>query len=270
MNAKSIGAFIVILALLVAFAYYFSVLNKPSTGIRVIPGSGSQTPPSNTVAPPNTTTGTSTGPPGTSNGTSGSLNCVSSAFSVPITNGNFASGTFEGWNLTGRGFLNTTGAAVPTNIIQANNDGAYYNTPWSNYNGTYFASTYHGGISIVPGNLTSAPFKVVEPYLNFKISSPQSSLLYVEVIYNGTPYSRGYFDTLNANNGRNSISNFTDATLPLLNLLCKNVSVRVVAGVVGSKTTSYDFISVGDFRQSKSSQVTPGTEVNVTVLGSPP
>lgn len=267
MNIKATAAFTIFLVILLIFAYYtlyYSASKAPPP--RVVNSTkprANQT--TNTIKPSNTITNKTI----TNTTNSSYINCISPNFTVPIKNGNFGTGTYAGWNITGQGFLNSTGVAVPTNIIFANANGAYYNAPWANYNGNYFASTYHGGISINPGNLTSNPFEVREPYLNFRIISPQSSLLYVELLYNGKPYLRNYYNTLNASGGQNPQSTFVNATMPLLSLLCKNISVRVVAGEVGSVTTFHDFIAVGDFVQSKSNLQTPGTVINSTIVGLP-
>ncbi len=268
MNLKAVAAFVVILMLIIVFAY-FEIYNNPGNtppvriiGNKPIPGANGI---ANTTAPTNTISNV------TSNKTTNSssyINCISASPSVNIANGNFATGTYEGWNITGQGFLNSSGAAVPTNIIFANANGEYYGGPWTNYDGTYFASTYHGGISLSPGNLTSNTFEVVEPYLNFRIISTQSSLLYVELLENGRPYMVAHYDTLSATGNSTSQSVFVNETLPLLNLLCKDVSVRVSSGVVGSISTVRDYIAVGDFVQSKSDLTTPGTVLNTTLVGS--
>jgi len=93
--------------------------------------------------------------------------CLSSNKTLALENGNFSTGTYEGWNLTGYGF-----GSAPLNITWANNNSCYYNTTWMGYNGNFFATTYHCGLVLQAGNLTSKPFKVVLPYLNFKIISP--------------------------------------------------------------------------------------------------
>ncbi len=268
MNSKAIAAFAVILMLILVFTYFQFLHNSGTTPPPRIVGNGpapganhtaNSTSPANTIL--NGTKNTTTIPPSP-------INCVSPNASAVINNGNFATGTYGGWNITGQGFLNSSGSAVPTNILAANANWAYYVGPWIGYSGTYFASTYHGGISLTPGNLTSVPFKVVEPYLNFRIISPQSSLLYVELLQNGKPYLVAHYDTLTTTGNNSQQSIFVNETLPLLNLLCKNVSVRVSSGIVGSISTVRDYIAVGDFVQSKSDLTTPGTVINASIVGS--
>ncbi|HUB92647.1 MAG TPA: hypothetical protein VL945_01680 [Candidatus Saccharimonadales bacterium] len=264
MNKKTIAAFVIILVLLLVFAYYVILHTAKKTPPPIIVKNNPNTTANTTT---NTITNTTITNSSTTNSTTNStrLDCISSAQTVAIDNGNFATGTYAGWNLTGLGFLNASLAALPTNIIYANANLQYYGSPWANYDGEYFATTYHGGINLSPGNLTSDAFEVEEPYLNFRISSPASSLLYVELLQNGKPVRINYYNTLNANGGNNPQSTFVNGTMPLLNYVCQNVSVRVVAGVVGA---SHDFIAVGDFVQSKSNIQTPGTLINSTNLGS--
>lgn len=183
--------------------------------------------------------------------------CLSSGAVVPINNGDFGTGTFAGWNVTGVGF-----SSAPLNITYANKNFYYYNSSWANYNGTFFATTYRG-LSISPGNLTSAPFIATEPYLNFKIVSPQSDLLYVEILNGGRPVIVSHYNTYNPSLGLYS-STFANASIPLITVLCKNISIRVVAGVVGGKTNLYSIMAVGDFYLSKNPLESPGILINQT------
>ena len=272
MNKKPVIAFVAILALLVALAY---IATRPSqstsatTHIVTTPSGKTNNGSSNAITP-NTISQTSNTSPSGSGG-AGTIpsqyqNCISPKESVPLPNGNFSTGTYEYWNVTGQGFLNDTGQAAPTNIIAANEKSIYYGQPWSNYSGNFMATTYHGGLSLSTGNLTSAPFEVIEPYLNFKIVSPKNALLYVELLHNGKPFRISHYNTLNSSSGNREQSVFVNATMPIINFVCQNISVRVVAGVVGSVTNRYDFMAVGDFVQSKYNLETPGTLVNSTVL----
>ncbi len=273
MNKKPVIAFVVILLLLVVMAYVAtrpSQSNPSTTHVITTPSGQQKNGTSNAIASntiPNITNST---PTGTTTGTIPVQyqNCISPKEIVPLPNGNFSTGTYEYWNVTGLGFLNDTGSAIPTNIIAANEKDIYYGQPWSNYSGNFIATTYHGGLSISTGNLTSAPFKVVEPYLNFKIVSPKNALLYVELLHDGKPFRVSHYNTLNSSSGNREQSVFVNATMPIISFVCQNISVRVVAGVVGSITNRYDFIAVGDFAQSKYNLETPSTLVNSTVLPS--
>lgn len=270
MNKKPIIAFIVILILLVILAFIALKPSQSPAPIRSITTSKpSKTANTTTSTSTNTITKVTNSTPSSQNNSSipsQYQNCISPEPVVPIPNGNFSTGTYQYWNITGQGFLNETGSPLPTNIIAANAEGSYYGQPWGNYSGTYFATTYHGGLSLSPGNLTSPSFKVVEPYLNFRIISPKNSLLYVELLYDGKPFRINHYNTLNSTSGNRQQSVFVNATMPIINFACQNVSVRVVSGVLGTITNRYDFIAVGDFVQSKHNLQTPGTLVNSTVV----
>ncbi|MDE1761881.1 MAG: hypothetical protein KGH59_02320 [Candidatus Micrarchaeota archaeon] len=172
--------------------------------------------------------------------------CLSSSPTVKIFNGNFSTGTYEGWNQTGGGF-----GLAPLNSTQANQNGGYFNHTWIGYNGTFFASTFHGGLGVQPGNLTSNTFLVTEPFLNFKIISPQNGALYVEILANGVPKVVTHFNTYTQSN-LYPFSQFLNGSMPMSTVLCQNVSIRVVADVVGSYTTSKQYIAIGDFVQGRS------------------
>ncbi len=200
---------------------------------------------SNTELPSNLLTGTNVGE-----------ECISAKLIRYIPNGNFSTGTYEYWNTTGTGW-----GDAPTNITYANETGAYYSHPWSGYNGTYFASTYHGGTLVAPGNLTSSVFRVTEPYLNFKLISTQSNLLYVQLLKNGTPVATFHYNTYAAYNNTNPQSTFVNASIILLPYVCQNVSVRLVVGTLNTGVL-YNYISAGNFYMSKTQELTPGILVN--------
>ncbi|MCL5100782.1 MAG: hypothetical protein M1122_02410 [Candidatus Marsarchaeota archaeon] len=189
-----------------------------------------------------------------------SFDCLSNLPTMPIKNGNFSTGTYDGWNATG-GF-----GTNPFNLTQANIEGNYYNHTWEGYNGTYFATTYMGGISHYVGNLTSDPFLVTEPYLNFKIISPYNNLLYVEVYQDGVPFMRIHYNTYVSGN-KNAPSTFMNATIPLETLLCQNVSIKVTAGVAGATPSAVmDYIAVGDFYLSKTVAPNAVAPTNQTIF----
>jgi hypothetical protein len=185
--------------------------------------------------------------------------CQSGAATVAIPNGNFSTGTYYGWNAIGPGF-----GTAPFNLTRANtaNVNGYYGAPWSGYSGNYFATTYAGGLSLQAGNLTSLPFEVTEPYLNFRIISPQSNLLYIEILQ-GKKTSKYWYNTYNTSNSTNAANKFVNASIPLLDttFFCQNVSVRVVSGSVGT-VPRLNYIAVGDFYMSKTPKSAAGILVN--------
>ena len=191
-----------------------------------------------------------------------SQSCFSSNPTEPVYNGDFSMGNYSGWNQTNGGF-----GSAPTNLSYANAHQGYYNHTWVGYLGNFFASTFHGGIGVQPGNLTSQQFKITEPFLNFKIISPAQADLYVQVLRNNVPIIVTHYNTYIASNPYPS-SQFMNASMPLSSFLCQNVTIRVVAGVVGGFASSRQYIAVGDFQLSKSPYPNANLIiVNQTIVG---
>ena len=175
-----------------------------------------------------------------------------------VYNGNFQSG-YTGWNVTGKGF-----GAAPLNVTYANaaNVSCYLSRPWSGFNSTMIATTFNCGLTNSPGNLTSQPFKVTtKPYLNFKLISPKDNYLYLEILYNGTPYIIAHYNTYNPNSGGNSSSTLVNASIPLVTLIGKVVQVRVVADTL----VQHNYIAVSDFQLSSRPLQANGLEQNFTI-----
>jgi hypothetical protein len=226
---------------------------------------------------PSTTTTLQGGGQGNGKSTSGNINgsstatststttisystCLSSNATEPIKNGNFSSGTYAGWNTTGPGF-----GTVPFNLTYANENNEYYGSKWTGYNGSYAASTYHGGLTVEAGNITSAPFEVTEPYLNFKIVGGQTALNYVAIMQKNKTVFEAHFDTYAVNNPYPT-STFVNASIRIGRFLCQNVSIRVVGGVTAGSTQT-QYIVVGDFHMSSASQSTPGIVTSQNYTG---
>ncbi|MGC9098955.1 MAG: hypothetical protein ACP5HW_00165 [Candidatus Micrarchaeia archaeon] len=245
-----IGIFIA--AVFIVWYLHWGVSTKPTTIVRT---SVTTTIPSNVI---NVTKNVTTIPTTT---TIPSGSCLSPNATVPLLNGNFSLGSYYGWNVTGYGFGN-----APLNISWADQNTCYYNTTWKGYNGNFFATTFHCGLVIQQGNLTSKPFKVVLPYLNFRIISPYDSQLYVEIIKDGKPVIIAHYNTYNAPGNLYPTSQFENASIPLAMFMCQNVSVRVVADVVGTVVNRLDYIAVGDFYQSRIPVETPGIVVNQSIV----
>jgi|GEM_PF-915324 hypothetical protein len=186
-----------------------------------------------------------------------------------IYNGNFGSGEYTGWNMSSPGFGST-----PFNISYANKKICYQGRPWSNYNGSYFATTYNCGTTTSPGNLTSSPFIVSpsNPFLNFRLISPQDNNLYVEVLLanykivngqqmyiNSTPVEIAHFNTFNNTITQYPQSTFANVTLPLTLYVNKPVEIRLVA-----REYSSSFIAAGDFVTSNKPSQDRGIAENIT------
>lgn len=171
--------------------------------------------------------------------------CISKNATATIYNGDFSTGTYDGWNVDGPGF-----GTAPLNLTYANKNNGYYgNHTWSGYVGTFAATSFQKGVIVQAGNLTSNTFTATELYLNFKIISQQNALLYVQILENNMPkitvHYNTYASTLNAS------STFANATIPLGTLLCQNLTVRLVAGVVGKSSQGTNYIAAGDFHLSR-------------------
>ncbi len=184
--------------------------------------------------------------------------CLSPLQDVPLKNGDFATGDYSYWNATGTGF-----GTAPFNLTAANQNGAYYNHTWEGYNGTFVATTYEGGINVEAGNLTSHKFEVIEPYLNFKIVSPENNDLYIQILSSSDdPLITTHYNTYAARNNTFAPSQFVNASIALSAFLCQNVSIKVVASVVGGAADREQYIAVGDFTLGKTPVQTPGIIVS--------
>lgn len=185
-----------------------------------------------------------------------------------VYNGNFGNGKYTGWTVNGTGF-----GKAPLNITRANRLGSnqtntrnatecYIGQPWSNYNGTFFATTYTCGSSVSLGSITSSPFYADQEFLNFKIVSPDNNYIYVEILYNGTPYTIAHYNTFNSSLYVNASSQFRNASIPLYNVFQKPISIRVVAGTLNQLT----YVAVGDFALSSRPLQDRGILSNITFV----
>jgi len=189
--------------------------------------------------------------------------CLSNEPTVLIQNGDFSTGTYSGWNVTGIGF-----GKVPSNITYDNDNLVYFSSPWSGYAGTFFATNFDGGTQVAGGNLTSNTFQVTEPYLNLQLISPQNENLYIAILRNGTPAIITYFNSYKVpGNSANATSTFVNASISLLPVLCDNVQIKVVAGTSLSSTgaSNLNYMAVTNFYLSKKPISSPGVIVNQTI-----
>ncbi len=236
-NTKAIMIYVVLLVVVAIIAFFILPSSPPktTTALTTFPSNSQKTtiPHQTTVISATTTTGFSS-------------SCISANQTVPIYNGNFSTGTFAGWNTTGLGF-----GSAPRNKTYYNNKLIYYGSPWAGFNGVYFASNFQGGTQVVGGNLTSNTFVVRESFLNFKIISPRSKLIFVQILRNGAPVITTYFNTYSktSSSNTNSSSTFVNASINLIPLLCEDVQIRVSAGTQTSSTTSAstNYIAVTGF-----------------------
>ena len=192
-----------------------------------------------------------------------------------VYNSKFGNGEYTGWSVSGPGF-----GKAPLNITYANSKLCYSGDRWSNYNGTYFATTYNCGTAVAPGNLTSSPFLVSpkEPFLNFRLISPQNNNLYIELLranyrisngsdsyVNSTPVEIAYFNTYNLTTNPNSTSNFQNVTIALTQYVNQALQIRLVSNL--TSTGSSDYVAAGDFVLSDRPNQARGVISNITSVG---
>ncbi len=253
MKKKPIVYLVIIIIAVMAAVFFFENNNGANIITNVI----------HPTSTPTTTKATSTTVQTTQPVTTAYQFCVPrTPQTFPLYNGNFSTGTYEGWNVSGKAF-----GKGPLNLTYANNNTQYYGAPWSGYSGRFAASTFTSGFLPGSGNLTSGQFKAKELYLNFQIESPQNKGIYVEILSGNSVAEIVHFNTFNGSITPNYFTTFMNGSISLAPVLCQNVSVRVVADVQASTQSQYSYISIGDFYIGASPVLTPGIITNVTLPG---
>lgn len=253
-NGMLTGGIVVVIIIIAAGAYFVLSNHGTSTSATTTVYSNTTTP---TTVVASTTTGTSTTGTTSASTTPTTTVATTTISSSPsyVPNGNFSTGTYANWTVNGTGFGKT-----PLNVKTANADLCYIGGPWTNYNGTYFATTFTCGTQVTTGNLTSGYFTASEPYLNFRIISQASSGLYVEILYNGVPKVISHYNTYNSSNGADGSYTFYNASMPLTSVQGDAVQVRVVAATLQSQS----FIAIGDFVIAQNANQAKGILLNTT------
>ena len=175
-----------------------------------------------------------------------------------VYNGNFSSGTFSGWTENGTAF-----GRGPINITVANINGCYpESTPWSNYQATYFVTTYSCNKSTRNyGTLESSYFVADKPFLNFQAIGYASPIIYVAVVENNTPRIILHFNTyINANTSTKTFE-FRNLTIPLTTVYNKPVRILIVANEI----REYEYIAAGDFHLATTPNQDPNIISNITI-----
>ena len=246
----------VVIAIVAAYLFLSRGVSGTKTTTTTTVGGGNTSTATTSVAPNTSTTNTTT------QSTTSIIyaGCVSKNATAQIPDGNFSTGTYAGWNATGPGF-----GTAPFNISLANQDGAYYAAPWSGYNGNYMATNYRIGVALQTGNLTSNTFVASQLYLNFKIISSQSAQLYLQILANGKPAITDHYNTYVSPPGNtHPQSMFVNASIPLGQLLCQSISIRLVTNVVGKSSQGVNYIAAGDFYMGKTPAMNLTQPVNQT------
>ncbi len=263
MQSKHVTIYVLILLLILVYTFLSLPKSTPSSNTSTSQyGNQTQT---NTTIGSNTLNATNTTNSTLTNSTNSTQpisygSCISNANYIPIANGNFSTGTFANWTTKGQGF-----GTAPLNMTYANKNFGYYNHTWTGYNGTFFATTFHGGIGLSPGNITSDVFQAVLPYLSFRIVSPQDNLLYVQILQDNVSKITVHYNTYAVKSNLYPTSQFINVSIPLGSVLCQNIRVKVVSGVVGSIQTSKEYIAAGDFALSRKPSGNPTAVVNQSI-----
>ncbi|MEM3791434.1 MAG: hypothetical protein QXL16_01760 [Candidatus Micrarchaeaceae archaeon] len=252
---KGALAYAVILVILIVVAIILIKTSSPSSTLHILPSTTAKS--TSTSSTTTTTTNTSS--------TSTTIiysSCISSQVNVSIPNGNFSTGTYEFWNVTGLGF-----GSAPMNITEANQNGTYFSHPWYGYEpqSPFMATTFKPGIVQYSGNLTSSPFKVTEPYLDFKLISPNYAGAYLQILESGKPLATYWFNTYNISSNGSAQSHLINESISLAPFLCKTVQLKAVVKVVGAIQNKYDYLAITDIHLSKINWYTAGTLVNYSL-----
>jgi hypothetical protein len=161
---------------------------------------------------------------------------------VPIPNGDFESGTYEHWTVSGEGF-----GTAPSDMPQVNAQGMYIDTPYTEYQGSFAASSYLAQRDPgATGTLTSDAFLISRPYLEFLVTGMQNAQIYVELWVDGSPVKRLEPDNPN--------TRFARVSWNVTQWVGRMGSIKVFDGSI-SRPRGY--IEVDDFYLTNTPTVTP-------------
>ncbi|MGC8567810.1 MAG: hypothetical protein ACP5RP_00925 [Candidatus Micrarchaeia archaeon] len=174
-----------------------------------------------------------------------------------IYNGNFSTGSYEGWIVKGKAF-----GSAPVDINNANTEMCYPAYPWTGYKGLYFASTYNCGSNWFNGSLTSYPFKVTKPFLNFQVVSSFNNGYYIYLLQNSTPVMVVTVQTFNLTNQPTNYY-FKNVTIPLFNYINKTMQIEIVSNLQQRRRGVF---AIGNFYLSDGIYQSPNVAVNMTYI----
>ena len=133
-------------------------------------------------------------------------------------------------------------------MIYVNANNLYLDTPYTNYKGRYAASSYLPQRDAgARGTLTSDPFTISKPYLEFLCTGMQNAQIYVELWVNGAPVKHFEPD--------NPSTDFERKSWDVSQWEGMSAQIKVVDGSV-SRPRGY--IEVDDFYLTDTATVTPG------------
>ncbi len=168
-----------------------------------------------------------------------------------VYNGGFTYGTYVGWALDTDAF-----GMYPSNILKVNKNLCFKSYPWTNLNGTYFATTANCYHTIKTGNLTSSYFYAAKLFLDFQIVSPTNSTDYIEILHDNHPvivtsYNTYYLST------DNDLYRFENASIPLISVRNESIRVKIISSIKGIQPTNKvrerplsNFIAISDIHLS--------------------
>lgn len=159
-----------------------------------------------------------------------------------LPNGNFETGDYSYWTVEELGF-----GSAPSDLIAANAERMYVGQPYTNFEGRYAASSFLPRRDAgARGTLTSDPFTISKPYLEFLVTGVENAQIYVELWVEGRAVKHREPD--------NPTTSFERISWDVRQWTGKTGYIKVVDG---SATRPHGFIEADDFYLIDSPTTTP-------------